>query len=88
MGLLALALVCHALWVTCFALVLRHAFGRSLGTGVMVLCIPLYNVYYGFSQFEHRRKGPILAGWLGGVGLGVVLLVVAVQLTPGALPVA
>ena len=76
MGLFALALVCHALWVACFALVLRHALARSLGTGVMVLCIPLYNFYYGFTQFEHPRKGPILAGWLGGVGLGVALLAV------------
>lgn len=50
----------------CFLLVLRHAFQRSLGTGVMVLCIPFYPVFYGFSQFEHRHRGIVLAGWLGG----------------------
>jgi translocator protein len=59
--------------VACFALVLLHAFSRSIGTGFMVLLIPIYNVVYGFSQFEHRRKGWILAGWLGGFVLAVVL---------------
>jgi translocator protein len=59
--------------VTCFVLILRHAFQRSLGTGFMVLCIPLFPIYYGFAQFEHRQKGPILAGAFGGFIVGVVL---------------
>ena len=59
--------------VACFTLVLVHAFKRSIGTGVMVLCIPLYNLYYAFSQFEHRRKGWVLAGWLGGLVLALGL---------------
>lgn len=57
----------------CFLPVLRHAFGRSLGTGFMVLCVPVYTPYYAFSQFEHRFKGPLVAGYLGGFVLGVVL---------------
>jgi len=59
--------------VVCFAFVLVHAFQRSVGTGFMVLCIPVYNIVYGFTQFEHRFKGLLLAGWLGGFVLGVAL---------------
>lgn len=65
----------------CFALVLVHAFQRSVGTGFMVLCLPLYTLYYGFSQFDHRRKGLVLAGWLGALVLGVVLRVVGQSVT-------
>ncbi|MBK7863629.1 MAG: hypothetical protein IPJ65_34485 [Archangiaceae bacterium] len=59
--------------VICFVLQLRHAFSRSLGTGFMVLFIPLFPLYYGFVQFEHRRKGLIVAGTWGGLMIGVVL---------------
>lgn len=65
----------------CFALVLVHAFQRSVGTGFMVLCLPIYTLYYGFSQFDHRRKGLVLAGWLGALVLGVVLRVVGQSVT-------
>ncbi len=68
-----LGLGCVLLSVLCWALVLVHAFSRSLGTGFMVLLIPVYNVMYGFSQFEHGRKGLVLAGWLGGFVAGVSL---------------
>jgi uncharacterized membrane protein HdeD (DUF308 family) len=65
---LALQLVAVVCWVVIFA----HAFQRSLGTGVMVLLLPIYNVVYAFTQFEHRRKGLILAGAIGGLVLAVV----------------
>lgn len=65
--------------VLCFALVLVHAFQRSVGTGFMVLLLPVYSLYYGFSQFDHRRKGLVLAGWLGAFVLGVVFRVVGVS---------
>jgi|APLak6261679142_1056127.scaffolds.fasta_scaffold00055_13 uncharacterized membrane protein HdeD (DUF308 family) len=58
--------------VLCYALVLVHAFQRSVGTGFMVLLLPIYTLYYGFSQFEHRNKGLVLAGWLGAFVLGIV----------------
>ena len=61
----------------CSLVVLVHAFRRSLGTGVMVLCVPCYNLYYAFSQFEHPRKGPVLAGYIGCLMLGGFLLSVA-----------
>lgn len=68
--------------VVCFVLVLRHAFARSVGTGFMVLLIPIYNVVYGFTQFEHPKKGLVLAGWLGCFVAGVVLRTLAVIPTP------
>ncbi len=55
-----------------FVLVLMHAFKRSLGTGVLVLLLPPYTVFYGFSQFEHPRKPAVLALWLGGLAAGIV----------------
>lgn len=63
--------------VSCFALVLLHAFGRSVGTGVVVLMLPIYNIVYAFTQFEHRRKGWVIAGLLGGFVGGVVLRTIA-----------
>ncbi len=58
---------------TCWTLVILHGFQRSVGTGFMVLLIPIVNIFYGFTQFEHRFKGLILAGWLGGLPAGIVL---------------
>ncbi len=57
--------------VVCMAMVLLHAFHRSVGTGMMVLFLPPYLVIYGITQFEHRLKGLILAGYLGGGVLGI-----------------
>lgn len=71
MALVVLSMLLQLVCVGCFSLVLVHAFGRSLGTGVMVLCLPIYQFVYGFKQFDHRHKGLILAGWLGG-GLLVI----------------
>ncbi len=66
--------------VGCYGLVLIHAFRQSLGTGFIVLCLPLYNLYYAFSQFEHSRKGVVLAGWVGAFVLGVTCRVVGTTL--------
>jgi uncharacterized membrane protein HdeD (DUF308 family) len=71
-ALSVLGLLLQLLAVVCFVPVLVHAFQRSIGTGVIVLCLPFYTLYYAFSQFEHRRKGLVLAGWLGAFVLGVV----------------
>jgi hypothetical protein len=68
----------------CFLQVVIHAFRRSTGTGILVLCVPFYNFVYAFKQFEHRNKNWILACWLGGVGL-LVLLKLAVD-TPALKP--
>lgn len=72
MVLTVLGLLFIFISVISFGFILVHAFRRSLGTGLVVLCLPIYSIYYGFSQFEHRRKGAVLAGWLGLFVLGVV----------------
>lgn len=84
MVLVLLGLALHLVATLCFVLVLAHAFTRSVGTGFMVLCIPFYTVVYGFSQFEHRRKGLVLAGWMGGLVLGVVCRVAGLALAAHA----
>lgn len=81
MALSVLGLLLIFVSVVSFARVLVHAFQRSVGTGFIVLCLPIYNVYYGFSQFEHRRKGLVLAGWLGAGVLGITLRWVAVSVS-------
>lgn len=53
----------------CSLIILIHAFRRSIGTGVMVLLIPFFIFFYAFSQFEHRKKGLLLALWLFATGL-------------------
>jgi hypothetical protein len=73
MILSVLAIVLAALGFACSLFVIVHAFRRSVGTGFMVLFVPFYVVYYSFTQFEHPRKGAILAGFLGCLSLGGVL---------------
>jgi hypothetical protein len=75
-----LGLLLTFLSVPCFAVILVHAFQRSVGTGFMVLCLPLYSLYYAFSQFEHRLKGLVVAGWIGCLVLGVTLRVLGASL--------
>lgn len=82
--LVLLGLVFQLVAVVCWVLIFAHAFQRSLGTGVMVLLLPIYNVVYAFTQFEHRRKGLILAGAIGGLVLAVVLRTFGTALIPPA----
>lgn len=77
LSLFAVALT--AVGFACSVFVIVHAFRRSLGTGFMVLCVPCYTVYYAFTQFEHPRKGLIVAGYLGCLSLGGVLQAIAAR---------
>jgi benzodiazapine receptor len=86
MLLVVLGLGLNVLAAACLVPLLRFAFQRSVGTGVMVLCLPVYTLYFAFSQFEHRLKGLLLAGALGGFVLGVVLRAVGLALGAAALP--
>jgi hypothetical protein len=54
--------------------ILVHAFRRSVGTGLLVLCVPAYVLVYAFSQFEHPRKNAVVMGWLCSLVLAAVLL--------------
>jgi heme O synthase-like polyprenyltransferase len=74
MILSAFGLALNAAGFACALLIVLHAFGRSTGTGFMVLGIPFYILYYAFSQFEHPRKNVIIAGFIGCLPLGTVLL--------------
>lgn len=73
MPLVVLGFALQLLAVLCLVPVLAFAFRRSIGTGFMVLCLPVYTLYFAFGQFEHRLKGLLLAGAVGGFVLGVVL---------------
>ena len=83
MILVVLSLLLQLVCVACFGLVLVHAFQRSLGTGFMVLCLPIYQFVYGFKQFDHRFKGLVLAGWLGGGLLAISLRALGVRMAAG-----
>jgi benzodiazapine receptor len=80
--LIVCGLLLQLLAVACWVVIFVHAFQRSLGTGVMVMFIPIYNVVYAFTQFEHRRKGVILAGAIGGLVLAVILRTAGTTLEP------
>ena len=79
MILSVLAIALAALGFACSLFVIVHAFRRSVGTGFMVLFVPCYVVYYSFTQFEHPRKGAILAAYLGCLSLGGVLQSIAAR---------
>lgn len=79
MAVATFALLMQFVAAICFLPVLLHAFKRSVGTGFLVLFLPVYSPYYAFSQFEHRFKGALLAGWLGGFVLAIALRMLAVQ---------
>ena len=74
MPLLPLAALFGLIAFVCAVLLLIHAFRRSVGTGMMVLLIPFYILFYAFSQFEHPRKNLILAGFFGCSLLSAVFL--------------
>jgi benzodiazapine receptor len=72
--LLPLAALFGLVTFVCAAFLLIHAFRRSVGTGMMVLLIPFYILFYAFSQFEHPRKNLIVAGFFSCSLLAAVFL--------------
>jgi len=72
--LLPLAALFALIALVCAFFLVRHAFGRSVGTGLLVLLLPAYALVYAFGQFEHRRKGLIVAGFVGCSLLAALLL--------------
>jgi hypothetical protein len=69
MVLLVLGATFALIFAACSVRILTYAFGRSTGTGVMVLLMPGYILYFAFSQLEHRFKNHLLAAWIGSLGL-------------------
>src|SRR5262245_7029611 len=62
-----------AVSAVCAGIIIVHAFRRSIGTGMMVLFVPCFIFYYAFAHFEHPHKGLIVASFVGGLGLFVVV---------------
>lgn len=60
--------------LVCHIIILVHAFKSSVGSGFMCLCVPCYILYYMFNEFEHEKKGLIIAGYFGGAIIGNVLI--------------
>ncbi len=73
----AMGLAAMMLALGCGMRILLHAFAQSPGTGFMTLCIPLFVFVYAFLHFEHRHKGWIVAGFIGGWGMGLALQLAA-----------
>jgi hypothetical protein len=70
----------------CSAFILVYAFGRSVGTGFIVLLIPGYILYFAFRQFEHRHKAWIVCGWMASMGLAAVFFALAQGAARAAAP--
>ena len=72
--MMALALVFNLVAFVCAIIVLIHAFknGGAL-QGILCLCVPFYILYYMFAKFEHPKKNLIIAGYLAGIVLALVI---------------
>ncbi len=70
----------------CQIVVIVSAFKRSVLTGLLsVLCFP-FTLYYGFTGFQRPYKGTILAGWLGGLLLAIILTTVGKNMVAATPP--
>lgn len=88
MILIALSTFCALIAAGCSVVIFRHAFARSVGTGVMVLCVPFYVVHYAVTQFEHGKREWILGAWFCSLGLAAVLFAVGAPAIVSAMPLA
>lgn len=61
-------------------LIIRHAFRESPGLGVLVIFLPLFNIFYALTHFEHPRKGWVVGGWLGLMSWAICLTLMAMRL--------
>ena len=75
MVLIALGVLVWLLCTICAIIILVHAFKESIAQGLLTLFVPFYVFYYAFARFKSEKKGLVLAGWLGGGILGVILFV-------------
>jgi benzodiazapine receptor len=71
--------------VVCQVVITAAGFKRSALTGLFsIVCFPLFTLYFAFTGFQHPWKGTILAGWLGGLFLAVILFVVGRNMVAAA----
>lgn len=57
----------------CMIIVLIHAFKNEVWKGVLSFFCGIYLLIYSFTEFEHEKKGLIIAGILGAGFLGGAL---------------
>ncbi|HLK59563.1 MAG TPA: hypothetical protein VKU00_23575 [Chthonomonadaceae bacterium] len=58
----------------CAIIILIDAFKNEIWKGIVAFLCWIYMLYYAFAEFQHEKKGLILAGWIIGGVLGGVLL--------------
>ncbi|MGV3721351.1 MAG: hypothetical protein ACO1SX_10625 [Actinomycetota bacterium] len=62
--------------LVCYIIILIHAFQNAIWKGVVGLLCGLYLWFYGFTEFQHEKKIPIvltaILGGLVGGGLSMV----------------
>ncbi len=77
MVLIVLGVLVLLLGTVCAIVILVHAFKESIAQGFLSLCVPFYVLYYAFARFKSKKKGLVLAGWLGGFILSAILFFAA-----------
>lgn len=71
---MALAGLLYLVAFVCAIIVLIHAFTKGGALqGILCLCVPIYIIYYMFAKFEHPKKNLIIAGYIGGIVLAIVI---------------
>ncbi len=78
-----LGLVCSLASLVCTIIILVDAFKKEVVKGILCLCVPLYILFYAFTQFEHEKKGMIIGGWLGGTIVSIACQLGAVAAAAG-----
>lgn len=58
----------------CAIFILIEAFKSAVWKGIVGLFCGLYLLYFAFTEFQHEKKGMIIAGWLVAGILGGVLI--------------
>ncbi|MFN7971583.1 MAG: hypothetical protein U0166_04425 [Acidobacteriota bacterium] len=70
---LFLSILFFGAFLVCWGIITMHAFKNNTAQGYLCLC-PLFVLYYMLAEFEHEKKGLIIAGFVGGFIVGRFLL--------------
>ena len=60
--------------LACSIIIIIHAFRNEIWKGVLSLICGFYTIYYAFAEFQHEKKGLIIAGAFLGSIIGAVLM--------------
>lgn len=78
-----IGLLCMLAGAVCGIIILIAAFQDEVLQGILCLCVPVYILYYGIARYQSEKKGLILAIWLGGLIVGVILNSAGAAMTAG-----